>query len=292
MAFPKLPKHAQARLQTAADRALAEQVALVRCWRQSRDCLEQWSQHAAGVAPVLRGLGRRYRSAVQLCVEELSRKEAALVQLCSALKEAEDARIKAAPVGSDDNNNSIYSTTSSKIGAPLVSPLDSLARGTGGREVAALVAALRLHKEDMSGAAQSVLALGDKLNTELRRELEVLEGCERNALSAAAACSEMLQSTHPSSKRNDEAFEAAVNAVAPSSNSSTRRQRSMRQQFEDAAISPGGGGRGGAGAVSVVRGGGGGSGRIRNTGGATAATSSAKSSALPLAARPPFDVSS
>eukprot|EP00598_Pedospumella_elongata_P006038 CAMPEP_0184972550 /NCGR_PEP_ID=MMETSP1098-20130426/4522_1 /TAXON_ID=89044 /ORGANISM="Spumella elongata, Strain CCAP 955/1" /LENGTH=50 /DNA_ID=CAMNT_0027494855 /DNA_START=8 /DNA_END=157 /DNA_ORIENTATION=+ len=36
LAYPKISKQVQLRLQMAADRALAEQVATIRCWRQTR----------------------------------------------------------------------------------------------------------------------------------------------------------------------------------------------------------------------------------------------------------------
>lgn len=203
LAFPKIPKPAQMRLQAAADRALSEQVAVIRCWRQARSCLSQWTEHASAVAPTLQGVSKRYRSVVEQTAQELQEKSSSLSQITQALREAEVARIRSTaedPNLTDTSSRSASfrgnSSASSAAGVPI-SPLDSLSRGSAGREVAALVNALRASKDELADSAQVVSTLGTKLVSELRRELELFSHTEGNLTSAVDTTQRLLQSSRP-----------------------------------------------------------------------------------------------
>jgi hypothetical protein len=213
-AYPKVSKSTQLRLQAAADRALSEQVAVIRCWRQARSCLEQWTAHASTVAPTLQAVGKKFKSTVDATAGELDSSTAALRQLSLALDAAECARV---PVSSrtavgDDSSvlpgatlmGGLDSSRVSQRGAATVCPLDSLARGSMGKEVAGLVNALRIHKHDLDAMAQSVRTLGVKLSGELRRELDVLSGTEENIEHAVEATQRVLQAPLPGQQEGGE----------------------------------------------------------------------------------------
>ena len=254
LAFPKLPKSSQMRLQAAADRALAEQLAVIRCWRQARSCLTQWTQHASTVTPALRALGQRFKASVDHTARELQDKTDTLRQLLLALDTAESARVRpsASSVSADDCS---VASAASNRSAPPISPLDSLVRGSAGKEVSALVSALRMHRDDLDGMAQSVRGLGSRLSGELRRELELLSTTETNVASATDATLSMLHSSLPG------------------------------QQADAGTVTHGKGGR----VRGVAEGTAGSTKRAQSS--SSGAGSSAKVSSQSLGERPPFDLS-
>lgn len=198
---PKLPKATQLRLQTACDRALSEQVAVVRCLREARSCLHQWTQHAASAGPALRGLGKKFRATVEATARELDDRASALAQVSEAMDAAERARVPPFRTSTSDGAGLDMTTTSrhsaSGRSAALVCPLESLARGAAGKEVAALVNALRTYSTELDSSAQEVRALGNKLAAELRRELEGLSHTETSIEYAAEATTAVLSAPLP-----------------------------------------------------------------------------------------------
>lgn len=167
----------------------------MRCWSQTRSCLSQWTAHAARVAPTLKMLGRRHKSNVEQAAEDLATLGSGLSQVCEALAAAEAVRIR--PAGDDAGILSVGGGHSMRSGAPI-SPLDSLARGSAGKEVAALVNALRAHKNELGESAEIVRVLGVKLAAELKRDLDVVGSTENNVIFAADLSENVLETAQPS----------------------------------------------------------------------------------------------
>jgi hypothetical protein len=238
VAFPKLSKPVQMKLQAAADRARAEQVAVVRCWRQSRDCLHQWTAHAAATVPAFRSLGRGYRSVVERAAEEVAAQSQACAEVARVLQEAEAARVPGAGGGQEGGAGG-----AGRGGAAVsVSPMEALARGSAGPAVAALVSALRVHCGSTgtlgggagSGAgvasmSLSLRQLGQALTAELRRELEgVLRAMEAQMAGAAEANEGFLRQTAPnpsSAAGHAEGGEQETGGESGSGSSSSTRGR-------------------------------------------------------------------
>lgn len=281
-AFPKVSKQTQARLQAAADRALSEQVAVIRSWRQARSCLSQWTEHASAAAPTLQNVSKRYKILVEQAVRDLQQKSSSLSLITQALGEAESARIRAgaAPANDDtvhlgtSSRNSSFRRGGGATGAgagAAISPLDSLARGSAGREVAALVIALRANQDELVGTAQTVSALGCTLVSELRRELDFFGHTEASLTAAANATHGVLQQ---SSRLGDILPQGCAAAMAVSA-----------QEQEEALLSTGP-------ASAGLR-----KGTRRRAAEATSSptstkgTTSGKQQATPLSNRPAFDLS-
>ena len=142
----------------------------------------------------LKMLGRRHRSNVEHAAEDLAALGSGLSQVVEALAAAEAVRIR--PAGDDASMLSVGSGHSARSGVPIA-PLDSLARGSAGKEVAALVNALRAHKDELGESAEIVRALGVKLAAELKRDLEVVGSTEGNLLFAADLSENVLESAQP-----------------------------------------------------------------------------------------------
>jgi hypothetical protein len=220
---PKVPKATQLRLQAASDRALAEQLAVVRCLREARSCVQQWVTHASTAGPTLRALGKKFKHTVDSAAKELDSRSAALMQVSSALDAAERARVpplratgghidesNMSVTGGVEGSGSVSSRHSTAARAALVCPLESLSRGVAGKEVAALVLALRTYSTELESSAQDVRQLGTRLAAELRRELEGLSVTEANIEYAAEeTASEVLNAPLPGSSRKS----AAAGAV-------------------------------------------------------------------------------
>jgi hypothetical protein len=225
---PQVPKATQLRLQAASDRALAEQLAVVRCLREARSCLQQWVVHASTAGPTLRALGKKFKHTVESAAKELDSRSAALMQVSSALDAAERARVpplratgghndesSMSVAGGVDGTGSVSSRHSTTTRAALVCPLESLARGVAGKEVAALILALRTYSTELESSALDVRQLGTRLAAELRRELEGLSVTEANIEYAAEeTASEVLNAPLPGSSRKSGAAGAVVGGKA------------------------------------------------------------------------------
>ena len=246
LAYPKISKQAQLRLQTAADRALAEQVATIRCWRQTRSCLEQWVAHATRVAPTLKMLGRRHKSNVEHAAEDLSALSAGLGLISEALAQAETVRMRPGATLSSSSSFadegsvgasmlSAGSGYAQRNGAPI-SPLDSLARGSAGKEVAALVNALRAQKDGLGEAAQTVRTLGAKLAAELKKDLHVVASTEKNLLFAADLSENVLETAQPTEIQEGTDAEPAANSRKASSSSRTKRAGAENASTKTSAL--------------------------------------------------------
>jgi len=111
-------------LQAAVDRARGEQIALIRCLTQTRSALEQWPNSTNRLASCLEEFGSRLRLTLSKFLSGFDDTIVCVTSISSAFKSAQAARIRG-------------------DGDVLRSPLDSLARGTLGPEVAALVQSLR-----------------------------------------------------------------------------------------------------------------------------------------------------
>lgn len=201
---PKVSKATQLRLQAASDRALAEQIAVVRGWREARSSLQQWTQHASTAGPALRALGKRFRATVEGTAKQLDQRAMALTQVSLALDAAERARVppirSSALVAGGEDAVSVGSggaAATSRASTALVCPLEPLARGVAGKEVSALVNALRTYSGELDGTAQEVRALGGRLASELRRELEALSSTEASIDHAVAATRGVLEAPLP-----------------------------------------------------------------------------------------------
>ena len=105
-------------LQRLLDRAKAEQVSLVRCILSKDRLIEQWCAGAKVSAAQIQSLNHSYKKIIDAASREINACKQAFEALCSALKDAEAARVP---------NDSGKASTSS-----MVSPFDSLSRGSAG----------------------------------------------------------------------------------------------------------------------------------------------------------------
>ncbi|KAJ1444021.1 hypothetical protein B484DRAFT_441276 [Ochromonadaceae sp. CCMP2298] len=200
VALPKLSRPQQQRIQQAGDRARAEQVATVRCLAQTSRSLRQWAQHGSATAPALAALGERLSRAVERAGSELRTSAGALGTLARAVGEAERCRLRDSTHSTDESSSTGASASDSHsrrgsrtAPSSSVSPLDSLARGAAGREVAALVETLRLLLPQLQDSAEGAQAASQVLGRELRRELGCVVGLGGEVERAGAASMRLLQ---------------------------------------------------------------------------------------------------
>ena len=150
------------RLQAASDRVRSEQMALMRSLQASQLQLRQWPAATQRIAPLMDTLGKNLR-------DTFSRSRAEVCRLCEATGTI-SAALQAVEATRTD-------------GQP--SPLDSLARGKMGIEMAALVSSLRLHSHEIASTAQCLDELRRQLARDIDKELLAFERAKKSLLAAA-----------------------------------------------------------------------------------------------------------
>ena len=150
------------RLQAASDRVRSEQIALMRSLQASQILLRQWPAATQRIAPLMDTLGKNLR-------DTFSRSRAEVCRLCEATGTI-SAALQAVEATRTD-------------GQP--SPLDSLARGKMGLEMAALVSSLRLHSHEVASTAQCLDELRRQLARDIDKELLTFERAKKSLLVAS-----------------------------------------------------------------------------------------------------------
>lgn len=150
------------RLQAACDRVRSEQVALMRSLQSSLRLSRQWPEAVRRLKPLMNTLGKSVRDTLLRARTEVSRLSDAGGTVSGALQAAEGVR-----------------------GEGQQSPLDSLARGKMGVEVATLVSALRLHSQEIGGTAQCLNELRKQITLDVDKEMSAFERAKKSVLTAA-----------------------------------------------------------------------------------------------------------
>lgn len=124
------------RLRSICDRALAEQVACVRCVQRLSDAVAQWAAHSSSAVLSLTTVADAVSASFQKSKQVISEHSSALKAIRNSFESAESCRLSAAAADGRQT---------------AVSPMETLSRGTCGPEVAGLVNALRIHcTEDLA----------------------------------------------------------------------------------------------------------------------------------------------
>ena len=186
----KLSAAAQQQLQRLLDRAKAEQVSLVRCLLSKDHLLAQWCAGAKKTAAQLDSLSHSYTKIVEGVIAEVQPLRNAFHDICNAIKDAEACRLPAGSAGiivTPDNSNASQSrsNSSSRASTVMVSPFDSICRGSAGKEMAALLISLQVHKLEIEKAVEALSTLKDNLVRELAKETSFLIGRKSDLLTAA-----------------------------------------------------------------------------------------------------------
>ena len=209
------------KLQQYCDRALNEQIAIVRCYHQSNNALQQWVKQATNLTSSLHLFGRKYKNIIDKVIDEIKIYYQSMKQIVSSLDEAENTRIMKGVVLDDlqlisstptsypstvqtiqllpppSSSSSLVSSSSSKI---LVCPLDLLARGIIGPEVSSLIHTLRIHKTSLETISDHLYHLYEKINNEVKKEMSFLCNTTDNLLYASDISNDLIISSNNNSK--------------------------------------------------------------------------------------------
>lgn len=200
-------------LRSACDRALSEQTALVRWLRCTQTHLHQWGEYANDFQGAVNNFGKRYRKSFDGTFTQLQKMSSVPVDLMSAMQVAERARIKSDVIsgeraaqnsprssrgnihdsdqGSRNLRDDTKKTSVNLVGknskdkstsSPLLSPMEQLARGAYGIEVAALIQAIRLHVPSLASFHRTLQECIDILSQSMENEVQTLNRLQTRLL--------------------------------------------------------------------------------------------------------------
>lgn len=202
-------------LRSACERAVAEQITLVRWLRSTQAHLHQWGEYASKFQGVVNNFGKRYRKCFDRTFAHMQEISTMFVTLMSALQNAERSRIKSdaisveisstnAPLSNRRNSSDLEksrkvrkdvknTSTDPTLKADqdkltsdlLLSPVEQLARGAYGIEVAALIQAIRLHVPSLDSLNRTLMECNDFLSDSLENEVHTLDGLQSRLLELA-----------------------------------------------------------------------------------------------------------
>jgi hypothetical protein len=202
---------------------------------------------------------------VDRSVTEIEKQSSAVTNILNAYSEAEGVRmvmsggaaaLTSANLGEVNNSSatgggsghisssvsvSSTSTSASKRlpvhpGPVAVSPLDSLMRGSAGREVGALLLALKMHRDDLAELPAQLSALGQKLKVECRAETELVNALRANMEHAVELTTTGANSCVTGTPRSSGTAEAS-DLQKRHSNSSSRNREAARSKNPNAISS-------------------------------------------------------
>lgn len=206
------------KLQQCCDRALNEQIAIVRCYHQSNNALQQWVKQATNITSSLHLFGRKYKNIIDKVIDEIKIYYQSMKQIVSSLDEAENTRIMKGVVLDDlqvisstptsqsstvqpkqllPSSSSLVSSSSSKI---LVCPLDLLTRGIIGTEVSSLIHTLRIHKTSLETMSDHLYHLYEKINNEVKKEISFLCNTTDSFIYASDISNDLIISSNNNTK--------------------------------------------------------------------------------------------
>lgn len=220
-------------LRLAADRMRAEQVALVRCWSQSHRMCAQVADFLDATEPQVRSAADHARKLVARSLQKLQPLDIALQAVTAAAANAEAARVPTASRGGESSSSSAsasgaeaHSRSGASNAAVAIAPIDSLARGAAGAEVAALVSSLRLHRDTLLRAAEVLNSVTAQLDQQERSSLRT---SAEHLQHRAAIAGDMRSSLQSQLRASDAAHVAPADAVGG------RRKRSDKRDGASAA---------------------------------------------------------
>jgi len=149
------------KLEQALDRNRKEQISLALEYRKAQRTVDGWNLAASVVTKQLEGFGAATGKELQIASERLSELTHSVSVVVEAFLGAENCRL---------------SSTSDLPGSGSGKPLDSLARGYMGVEVANLVNALRLHSEELKELPVRMTDIRKKFVSDVTAVLNKLSG--------------------------------------------------------------------------------------------------------------------
>jgi hypothetical protein len=170
-----------AKVERAIDRVRNEEIALILEWNQSKRVLSAWTTAATKLRQMLQQFGEASLSHVRCAVNVLRRFSVCLSEISERFASADDARVPLSSTRLNNPNNVLNSTIAATTAAAdglssvSVSPLEALARGTMGTEVASLILALRLHLDELVKAEMSLKAAVTTAEDSLASEMKNLQ---------------------------------------------------------------------------------------------------------------------
>lgn len=147
-------------LQVSFDRARSEQYSLLVAVTHCDMRTNRWEELAQQLTPVISNFAAKLSAHCDKSVHQVQKKCSSLVDLSSSLSSAESVRL---PLSSASSS--------------AVSPLDALARGHFGEEIADLVNRLRASAEDISGLSKSLQQVQQQMMTDIAAEVATLVKC-------------------------------------------------------------------------------------------------------------------
>eukprot|EP01041_Mallomonas_annulata_P009326 gene9326-19355_t len=144
------------RIEHAADRAKKEQLALAMEVRSLRRRLQTWVTAAGHLLPRLDAFGSSVESTLRDTVDDMKSLSTAATVIVESVRVAESARVALVS------------------GSAPVSPLDALARGSMGSEIASLVLALQMHMDELRTGSIRLNDVHGRLVTSLKGEMTSL----------------------------------------------------------------------------------------------------------------------
>ena len=196
------------KLQLFCERAMTEQLACLRALDQSRWALKQWATHACRTAALLDNFAVEIQAAFKQTIAAVGEHAKALQMLSQSYSEANDCRIALAAhdqmrsmwesstmsvqspsqSGAGSFTNSVTSgTIKKKTDTSAVNPMELLAKGHLGPEVACLVTVLRLHSStDIVSLAAHLRGLETTLQANVQTHTNQLHALKDNLSKAAA----------------------------------------------------------------------------------------------------------
>ena len=150
------------RMQAACDRVRSEQVALMRALQASQHMLRQWPEAVHRLTPLLDTLGKSVR-------DTLSRAGGEVRHLRDAADAVHTAYLAAETTRTEGER----------------SPLDGLAKGKMGMEVATLISSLRLHSNEIGSTTQCLDELRKQVARDIDKEIFAFERAKKSLLAAA-----------------------------------------------------------------------------------------------------------
>jgi len=153
------------KLRRATERVTREQVSLAMELQRARRQSLQWIHAAHALLPKLEVFGTAAMNAVKTAVNDVKVLSETANTIMTEIHAAEAARV----------------TCNTGV---LINPLDALAKGAMGVEVASLILSVRMHMSDLAQGASRLRALHTSLETSLDRSMDMLSSTKIELRSA------------------------------------------------------------------------------------------------------------
>jgi hypothetical protein len=150
---PRISKEATLRIQSASDRAIAEQMTLIRCLTANQSSLSNWAKLSTEFSPLVDQFGSSMNKTISQSIVEISKISENIKSLSISYNLAEKSRI--------NGSNSTF-----------ISPLESLSRGHMGQDVASLIVSLRVNMDGINNIVSELNELKIKIQSNINTEIK------------------------------------------------------------------------------------------------------------------------